>query len=119
MAEGLSTERLTEDGYVELLDALMEWSRMALAIDLEPLREFVAMAETAAPVLVPTEYARGGGRNLDQQRRFLDAVGEFQARLRDLMDVAAADAAMAEPGESIPWEQVKAEAEEVPSERRR
>ncbi len=35
---------------------------------------------------------------------------EARALLEDLADAAAARQALAEPGESIPWEQVKAEA---------
>ncbi|WP_228375153.1 type II toxin-antitoxin system Phd/YefM family antitoxin [Demequina iriomotensis] len=34
---------------------------------------------------------------------------EMLAALEDAEDIAAADAALAEPGDSIPWEQVKAD----------
>lgn len=33
----------------------------------------------------------------------------LRARVEDLEDILAADAAMAEPGDAVPWEQVKAE----------
>lgn len=51
--------------------------------------------------IVPAEFAEA-----------LEGMSEEDARelLEDLADAAAARQALAEPGESIPWEQVKAEA---------
>ena len=52
-------------------------------------------------VLVPAEFAEA-----------LESMNEQDARelLEDLADAAAARQALAEPGESVPWEQVRAEA---------
>jgi antitoxin (DNA-binding transcriptional repressor) of toxin-antitoxin stability system len=41
-----------------------------------------------------------------------DIAEQFE-RAEDEQDIAAADAALAEPGESIPWEHVKAELDDV------
>jgi len=51
--------------------------------------------------IVPAEFAEA-----------LEGMSEEDARelLEDLADAAAARQALAEPGESIPWEQVRAEA---------
>ena len=51
--------------------------------------------------IVPAEFAEA-----------LEGMSEEDARelLEDLADAAAARQALAEPGESVPWEQVKAEA---------
>ena len=49
-------------------------------------------------------------QNLLGQEELLGSVlVEFEAQIRDLIDAVEAEAALAEPGESIPWEQVKAE----------
>ena len=51
--------------------------------------------------IVPAEFAEA-----------LEGMSEQDTRelLEDLADAAAAREALAEPGESVPWEQVKAEA---------
>jgi hypothetical protein len=51
--------------------------------------------------IVPAEFAEA-----------LEGMNEQDARelLEDLADAAAARQALAEPGESVPWEQVRAEA---------
>jgi hypothetical protein len=51
--------------------------------------------------IVPTEFARA-----------LEGMSEADTRelLEDLADAAAARESLAEPGESVPWEQVRAEA---------
>ena len=41
-----------------------------------------------------------------------DVAEQFE-RAEDDQDIAAADAALAEPGESIPWERVKAELDDL------
>ncbi|MGH3276054.1 MAG: hypothetical protein ACRDNZ_17230 [Streptosporangiaceae bacterium] len=51
--------------------------------------------------IVPAEFAEA-----------LEGMSKDEARdlLEDLADAAAARESLAEPGESVPWEQVKAEA---------
>jgi hypothetical protein len=60
-----------------------------------------AYAALRLAAIVPAEFAQA-----------LEGMSEEDARelLEDLPDAAAARQALAEPGESIPWEQVKAEA---------
>lgn len=41
-----------------------------------------------------------------------DIAEQFE-RAEDDQDIAAADAALAEPGESIPWDRVKAELDDL------
>lgn len=69
--------------YAEQLDLLAALVRPLLVVDVEPLREQVGKFEALGPVLEPTAYQRGGGERLVQQRRFLDAVAQFQRNVRD------------------------------------
>ncbi|HEY6274919.1 MAG TPA: hypothetical protein VIX86_01180 [Streptosporangiaceae bacterium] len=46
----------------------------------------------------------------DSERHAPHGCDEARELLEDLADAAAAQQALEEPGESIPWEQIKAEA---------
>lgn len=70
------------DDFGEQMELLAGLTRPLLLVDVEPLRDVVGQAEALAPVLDPTAYRNGGAARLLQQRRFLDALAEFQDAVR-------------------------------------
>lgn len=73
---------MTDLEYKAAMDTLAAAARLMLTVNVDALRNVVAQSEALGPILEPTEYARGGGRRLVEQREFLDAV----ARLRDVCE---------------------------------
>lgn len=71
-----------EDDFAEQMELLAGLVRPLLLVDVEPLRRTVGQAEALGPIIDPTQYRNGGSTRLVQQRRFLDAVAEFQDAVR-------------------------------------
>lgn len=70
---------ITDVAFITGMDTLTTAARLILLVDVDALRKVIAHAETLAPVVEPTVYARGGGRRLAEQRDFLDAVANLRA----------------------------------------
>lgn len=64
--------------YISGMHTLTVAARLILLVDVDALRKVIAHAQTLAPVIEPTAYARGGGRRLAEQREFLDAVANLR-----------------------------------------
>lgn len=68
---------MTDAEYALTQERLLLVARMVSSMDLDGFLRRIEQAETAAPVLDPTLYARGGAR-LDAIRRIAEAAREFQ-----------------------------------------
>lgn len=60
--------------YPMLLDLLTSATRTIMLLPLQAMSNFVGHAETIGPILEPTAYARGGGRNLADQAALIEAA---------------------------------------------
>lgn len=64
--------------YVEQLDALVETVRPLLFMPLAEMQATNEQMQTLGPILEPTAYMRGGGVNLTDQRKVIDAARRLQ-----------------------------------------
>lgn len=73
---------MSDNDYRGHMDVLASAGRSLLlvaeTVDVPELLRIVNEAETLGPILEPTAYQRGGGTNLTDQRRFLEAIQAFQ-----------------------------------------
>jgi hypothetical protein len=70
------------DQYVPLLDLLMANIRVVQLLPLAEMADVNEQMQALGPVLDPTRYRDGGGRNLHDQRRIIDAA----LALRNVLD---------------------------------
>jgi hypothetical protein len=68
------TGPLTAAEYTHGLDVIASAVRILRFAPVDRLLATLGPVEALAPVLEPTAFVRGGGRNLDHQRRLLEAV---------------------------------------------
>lgn len=71
--------------YITELERAMLLFPLAAEINIEALENHLNHVETVAPILLPSEWMRGA-RNLDDQRKALQALGPFVRSARRLRD---------------------------------
>lgn len=78
------TQPMTDYEYHAAMDLVVAAGRLLISCPLDRLRDNLSQIEALAPILEPTAYQRGGGRNLDNQRRILDAAAKFSEAINAL-----------------------------------
>lgn len=80
---------MNEHAYKLQLGLLTEAGKLVQMVDVDALLDVVGKSEALGPILEPTAYQRGGGANLVDQRRFLQAAQQFRAVCAELGNRAA------------------------------
>jgi ApbE superfamily uncharacterized protein (UPF0280 family) len=74
----------------ELLELLTAACRMLGVLPLAAMAAANEAMQTLGPILEPTAYVRGGGQNLHDQRRIIDAALALQQVCQDVAGTTAA-----------------------------
>lgn len=71
--------------YVEQLDVLVETVRPLLFMPLAEMQRTNEEMQALGPILEPTAFMRGGGVNLTEQRKVIDAARRLQEVLAGIV----------------------------------